>query len=96
MKVDNELIDKLAHLSRLEFQENEKEEIRKGLEEMIGFVDKLNELDTSGVEPLLHITNNKNILRSDNIEPTLNVEEAVRNSAFPDSVYFKVPKVISK
>ena len=96
MKIDNELIDRLAHLSRLEFHDTEKEEIRKGLEEMIGFVDKLNQLDTSGVEPLLHITDNKNILRPDIIAQTLTVEEAVKNSRFPESDFFKVPKVISK
>jgi aspartyl-tRNA(Asn)/glutamyl-tRNA(Gln) amidotransferase subunit C len=96
MKIDNELVDRLAHLSRLEFQDAEKEEIRTGLEEMIGFVDKLNQLDTSGVEPLLHITDNKNILRPDIAEQTLQVSDAVKNSAFPEAKYFKVPKVINK
>jgi aspartyl-tRNA(Asn)/glutamyl-tRNA(Gln) amidotransferase subunit C len=49
MEVNDTLIDKLAHLSRLKFDASEKEEIKKDLQKMIAFVEKLNELDTTGV-----------------------------------------------
>ena len=68
MDVNDALIDKLAHLSRLEFTESEKEEIKSDLEKMIGFIDKLNELDTTGVEPLLHMSENVNVLRKDEVK----------------------------
>jgi aspartyl-tRNA(Asn)/glutamyl-tRNA(Gln) amidotransferase subunit C len=56
MIVNDALIEKLAHLSRLELKEAEKEEMKIELQKMIGFIDKLNELDTAGVEPLLHMS----------------------------------------
>ena len=61
---------------------------------MIGFVDKLNELDTTGVAPLLHISNNMNILREDIVEGSISSAEALKNAPVHDEQYFKVPKVI--
>jgi aspartyl-tRNA(Asn)/glutamyl-tRNA(Gln) amidotransferase subunit C len=53
MQVDDALIEKLAELSMLKFNDAEKEEIKADLQKMIGFIDKLRELDTTGVEPLM-------------------------------------------
>ena len=55
MEVNRETIEKLARLSRLHFSEEEKMEIQADLQKMIHFVDKLNELDTTGLEPVLHM-----------------------------------------
>ncbi len=96
MNVNDELIDKLAHLARLEFNSAEKEEIKNDLQQMIGFIGKLNELDTTGVEPLLHMSENVNILREDEVEGTISREEAFRNAPLHDEQFFKVPKVIRK
>ena len=63
---------------------------------MIGFIDKLSELDTTGVEPLLHISQNKNVLREDVPSNMLSRDEALKNAPHHDGVYFKVPKVIKK
>jgi aspartyl-tRNA(Asn)/glutamyl-tRNA(Gln) amidotransferase subunit C len=63
---------------------------------MIGFVDKLKELDTSGIEPLLHMSGNNNMLREDEVKNMLTQEEALRNAPLHDSQFFKVPKVIKK
>ena len=56
MQVDDALIEKLAELSMLTFNAEEKKEIKSDLEKMIGFIDKLQELDTTGVEPLMHMS----------------------------------------
>ncbi len=96
MKVDDKLIDKLANLARLEFNDDEKEEIKNDLQQMLGFIDKLNELDTTGVEPLLHMSDNINILREDKIEGMISREDAFRNAPLHDDQFFKVPKVIRK
>lgn len=96
MDVNDALIDKLAHLSRLEFKEGEKLEIRKELEQMIGFIDKLNELDTTGVEPLLHMSDNVNVFRKDEIKGELKREDVFKNAPLHDNQFFKVPKVIKK
>ncbi len=80
----------------LQFNEAEREEIKSDLEKMIGFVDKLKELDTTGVEPLLHMGANINILREDAAGNMLSREEALQNAPLHDEQFFKVPKVIKK
>lgn len=94
MEINDSLIDKLAMLSRLHFDDKQKEGIKNDLEKMIGFVDKLNELDTSGTEPLMHISNNINILREDVVEQPVTKNEALFNATLKDNNFFKVPKVI--
>jgi aspartyl-tRNA(Asn)/glutamyl-tRNA(Gln) amidotransferase subunit C len=63
---------------------------------MIGFIDKLKELDTTGVEPLMHMTNNIDILRNDEPGGMMSREEALKNAPLHDCIYFKVPKAIKK
>lgn len=94
MEVTDELIDNLARLSRLQFNEQEKEDIKKDLQRMIQFVDKLNEVDTTGVEPLLHMSEVVDRYRADQVEGSMNREEALENAPLADKQFFKVPKVI--
>ena len=61
---------------------------------MIAFIDKLNELDTTGVAPQFHMTDEINVLREDVAEGSISREEALRNAPLTSSSYFKVPKVI--
>ena len=96
MQVDDALIDKLSKLAMLQFNDEERTEIKSDLEKMIGFVDKLKELDTTGVEPLLHMSNNTDILRQDIPGNMINREEALQNAPLHNEQYFKVPKVIKK
>ena len=96
MDVNDALIEKLANLSRLEFMEEEKEEIKNDLQKMIGFIDKLNELDTTGVEPLLHMSENVNIFRKDEVNGEIPTEEVFKNAPLHANGFFKVPKVIPK
>lgn len=94
MEVNDALVDKLAHLSRLDFNDAEKAEIKQDLQRMIAFVEKLKEADLSGVEPLLHMSPEVNVLREDVVQGSVSREEALRNAPGTDGVYFKVPKVI--
>ena len=96
MDVNDALVDKLANLARLSFDEAEKEAIKNDLQKMIQFVEKLNELDTTGVEPLLHMSDNVNILRADEVKGSISREAALQNAAVHDEQFFKVPKVIKK
>jgi len=96
MKVNDALINKLANLSRLEFEDEEKEDIKNDLEKMIGFIDKLNELDTTGIQPLLHMTDNVNVFRKDKIQGEISRDEVFKNAPLHDNEFFKVPKVIKK
>ena len=96
MEVNDALIDNLSSLARLEFNAAEKEEIRKDLQRMILFVEKLGELDTTGVEPLLHMSPETNVLREDTPQGSVSREAALANAPATDGTYFKVPKVIRK
>lgn len=96
MEVNDALVDKLANLSRLQFNTTEKEGIKADLQRMIQFVEKLNELDTTGVEPLLHMSEQVNILREDEVQGSVNRTEALQNAPVHDEEFFKVPKVIKK
>jgi aspartyl-tRNA(Asn)/glutamyl-tRNA(Gln) amidotransferase subunit C len=96
MEITDEIINHLAHLARLEFSEEEKIELKQDLEKMIGFVEKLKEVDTTGIEPLIHITDSVNILREDIAEKTIAKQEALLNAPHTDGNFFIVPKVIKK
>jgi aspartyl-tRNA(Asn)/glutamyl-tRNA(Gln) amidotransferase subunit C len=94
MEVNDALIDKLSDLARLEFSRDDKEEIKKDLQRMIHFVEKLSELDTTGVEPLLHMGHEMNVLREDRLQGSVSRADALSNAPDTDGTYFKVPKVI--
>jgi len=96
MQVDDALIDKLSRLSMLRFSEEERDEIKSDLEKMIGFVDKLGELDTTGIAPLLHMSSPAKVLRDDEPGGMLNREEALSNAPQHNGEYFTVPKAIQK
>lgn len=96
MEITPKMINHLAHLARLEFAEEKKDAIRLELTSMVGFIEKLAELNTTGVEPLLFMSDTANVWRTD--EPTGSIErdEAMRNAPLSDGTYFKVPTVIKK
>ncbi|MFY8184703.1 MAG: Asp-tRNA(Asn)/Glu-tRNA(Gln) amidotransferase subunit GatC, partial [Bacteroidia bacterium] len=56
MNIDTKIVDEVAHLARLEFDEKAKEEIIGDMNRMLSFIDKLSELDTANVEPLIYMT----------------------------------------
>jgi aspartyl-tRNA(Asn)/glutamyl-tRNA(Gln) amidotransferase subunit C len=96
MEVNDALVNKLATLARLQFDDTEKAGIKNDLQRMIQFVEKLNELDTTGIAPLLHMSDNINVLREDEVKGSISSEEGFRNAPMHDQQFFKVPKVIKK
>jgi aspartyl-tRNA(Asn)/glutamyl-tRNA(Gln) amidotransferase subunit C len=96
MQVDDALIDKLSRLSALRFGAEEREGLKNDLQKMIGFIDKLSELDTAGVPPLLHMSGNSNVLRDDEVFHPITKEQALQNAPRHDEQFIKVPKVIRK
>lgn len=95
-KIDIKTVDEVAHLARLEFNDEAKAEILNDMNRMLAFVDKLNELDTDHVAPLIYMTDETNVLREDTIEHSITQQEALKNAPRKDSDYFKVPKVIDQ
>lgn len=96
MEVTIQLVDKLAHLSRLTFSDQQKQTIQYDLQNMIAFVEKLNEVNTSGITPLMHMGDAKNVLRKDEIKGSITTTEALVNAPIATEHFFKVPKVIKK
>jgi len=94
MEVNDKLVEKVAHLARLKFDESEKETIKTDLQRMIEFAAKLNALNLDGVEPLLHMSEEANVLREDQIKGSISRKEALKNAPEHDDQFFKVPKVI--
>jgi aspartyl-tRNA(Asn)/glutamyl-tRNA(Gln) amidotransferase subunit C len=96
MEVTDALVDKLANLARLHIPDSEKEIMKNDLQQMIAFVDKLKEIDTTGVQPLLHMSSNVNVFREDEVKGSITTEQALKNAPMHDEQFFKVPKVIKK
>ena len=96
MKVNNKLIQDIAKLSKLKFDDSAEEKMKSDLEKMIAFVDKLNEIDTEGIDPLIYMSEEINVLREDKITEETSQEDALKNAPEKDSDYFKVPTVLKK
>lgn len=96
MEINDALVDKLATLARLRFEGEDKEAIKADLNKMIRFIDKLNELDTSGTEALIYLNEKTNPLRPDEVTGMCSREEGLQNAPMHNEQFFKVPKVINK
>ena len=94
MKVNNKLVEHLAHLSRLDFDDDSKEKMKFDFEKMLDFVAKLEKVDTTNVEPLSYLSSELNVLREDKVEQILSQEQALQNAPVNDTDYIRIPKVI--
>ncbi len=94
MKIDKEALHKIAHLARLEIQEEDEEKLIESLSETLTWVAKLEEIDTEGVEPLTSMSKEVNALREDVAQNTLEREKGLKNAPDTDGEYFKVPKFL--
>ena len=96
MEITNKLIQDIASLAKLEFDEKSAELMKADLEKIIGFFDKLSEVDTDGVEPLIYLSEEVSVLREDEIKAVVSQVEALKNAPEKDSDYFKVPTILKK
>ena len=83
-------------LAKLNFDESSMESMKSDMQKILGFVDKLNEINTEGIDPLIYLNEENNVMRKDEVNESINQKEALKNSPEKDSDYFKVPKVIKK
>lgn len=97
MKIDEKILDRIAELARLDYSDPAaRKAVLSDMERVLSFVEKLNEVDTTGVEPLIFMTDEENVLREDVAEPSITKQEALKNAPVKDSDYFKVPRVVDK
>ena len=94
MKITRELLDKIAHLARLELNEKDAEKMMHDMSAIVDWMEKLNEVNTDGIEPLTSMSHEVNVLREDQVKNQLDHESVLKNAPQKDLDYFHVPKVL--
>jgi aspartyl-tRNA(Asn)/glutamyl-tRNA(Gln) amidotransferase subunit C len=94
MKLTRADVRRVAVLARLRLTEAEENDLTNQLDAILAYMDKLNEIDTSGVEPFSHATDASNALREDRVTNQPNAEAMLANAPDRDGSFFKVPKII--
>ncbi|MFQ3599004.1 MAG: Asp-tRNA(Asn)/Glu-tRNA(Gln) amidotransferase subunit GatC [Chloroherpetonaceae bacterium] len=94
MAVSKSDVEYIATLARLSFSESEKEAMTHDLNEILAYVEKLNELNTEHVEPLSNMGDRTNVLREDAPKSSISNQDALKNAPDFQDRFFKVPKVI--
>lgn len=87
-------IQHLASLSSLALADDEVDGLRQDLENIIGYIDKLGELDTSGVEPTYQVTGLENVWREDEVQPGISAEKLLEMAPEKQNNQVKVPQVL--
>ena len=93
-KITRREVEHVARLARLELTEEEKERMTAQLDSILQYIDKLNELDTSGVEPTTTVIPMVSVMREDEVRPCLKQDEALANAPDRQEVFFRVPRII--
>jgi aspartyl-tRNA(Asn)/glutamyl-tRNA(Gln) amidotransferase subunit C len=94
MAITKKDVEYIAELAKLKFKDEELEKFTEQLNEILAYVEKLNELDTTNVEPLSRPVEGSNVFREDVVKPSIDREEALKNAPDRSELFFKVPKVI--
>ena len=94
MDITPELIDYLEALGRIRLSDEEKEKTAKDLGSILGYMDKLNELDTTGVEPLSHAAGRTNVFREDEVRNGDMREDILQNAPESKDGAFLVPRTV--
>jgi aspartyl-tRNA(Asn)/glutamyl-tRNA(Gln) amidotransferase subunit C len=95
MSVTKDDVHYVANLARLQLSDKEAESLKKDMNKILGYIDTLNEVDTTGVEPLEHVTEvTASSFRKDDAREPVSHEDALKNAPDADSDYFRVPRVI--
>jgi aspartyl-tRNA(Asn)/glutamyl-tRNA(Gln) amidotransferase subunit C len=96
MPIDRDGILHIARLARLQLDEHEIESLQKDLAQILGYVEKLGELDTSGVPPTAHIAVEAAPLREDGVEPGLEISRALAEAPRHGERAFAVPAFVEE
>ncbi|BCS55601.1 Asp-tRNA(Asn)/Glu-tRNA(Gln) amidotransferase subunit GatC [Geobacter sp. SVR] len=94
MKITVAEVEYVARLARLDLSEEEKGLFAGQMDAILGYVEKLGELDTDGIQPTSHAVPMENAFRQDRAEPSIGVEKALANAPNRLESFYRVPKVI--
>ncbi|MFH1442163.1 MAG: Asp-tRNA(Asn)/Glu-tRNA(Gln) amidotransferase subunit GatC [Candidatus Omnitrophota bacterium] len=94
MEITREIVEYVAHLSRIELDSKELEKLSGQLTDILDFIDKLKKVDVTNIEPTSHILSINNVLRDDILAGSLDAQKALENAPDKNEKFFIVPKVI--
>ena len=94
MKITVEEVEHVARLARLEVSTEEKQNLTEQLNEILLYMEKLNELDTTGVVPTSHVVDLHNVFREDMVEESMDRTETLKNAPEDNDAEFVVPRII--
>jgi aspartyl-tRNA(Asn)/glutamyl-tRNA(Gln) amidotransferase subunit C len=87
-------VEYVASLAQLTLDDAAKARMLEDMGNILGYVEKLAELDTEGVEPMMHVLDLANVYREDTVQPSLNHDLALKNAPNTDGEYFLVPRIL--
>ena len=94
MKLTREEVQRVAMLARLRLTPEDEERLTEQLDNILQYMEKLNQLDTSGIEPFTHAADIANPMREDVITNEPNAEALLANAPAQENHFFQVPKII--
>jgi aspartyl-tRNA(Asn)/glutamyl-tRNA(Gln) amidotransferase subunit C len=94
--LDEDTVQHLADLARINLSESEKKEFAKQLSNMMEFFSQISELDTENVQPTYHVLELKNVFREDEVKPSLPQDVALGNASQKEKGYFKAPRIVEE
>lgn len=94
MQITPDLIKYLEKLARITLSEDEEKKVGNELQDILTYIDMLNELDTDGVEAMSHCFPVTNVMREDEVAPSMSSDEIVANAPESQDGYFVVPKTV--
>ena len=94
MSVSTDEVRHIARLARLQFSDDEEEQLAQEMSRILDHMDTLNALDTTGVPPMSHVLDLRNVSREDEVDERIDRDDALQNAPDTDGTYFRVPKVI--
>ena len=95
-KITLKEVEHVARLARLELGAEEKERMRRELDGILSYIDKLRALDTEGVEPTSHAVPVTNVMRDDRARPSFSQSDMLANAPDRAGDFFRVPKIIEE
>lgn len=96
MIIDKQTVHKVADLARIAIKDNEVDTLTAEMNKILTFMEKLNELDTTGVKPLVYMNEEVNVWREDIAKQEISVADGLKNAAKHNEHFFFVPKIIEK
>jgi aspartyl-tRNA(Asn)/glutamyl-tRNA(Gln) amidotransferase subunit C len=94
MNISKETVQYVANLARINLTNEELDKFSYQLNDILGYIDQLKEVDISKIPPTSHVLPIKNVKRKDELQKSFDVQSVLKNSPQKEGLFFKVPKVI--